>query len=238
VKKVFGFTLAEVLITLGIIGVVAALTIPGVIRKYEIKSLESSFKTTYSILSQMTMFMKSEDSGIKTEVAVRDLFPKYLKYDKIYTSNTRSLGVLGYKTSGFRTVDNQTYFNPEGHGGGAIILNNGSILIPSKRSASNSYSGINWFTSTNLNFVVDTNGTKRPNRLGYDVFYFQITPQYELLPSNQKEFEGHNSRGAKCCNFSDYSTCISTDNGVSCSYYALKDTNPKDNTKSYWQSLP
>lgn len=37
------FTLAEVLITLGIVGVVAALTLPGLISKYKAKRLHSQF---------------------------------------------------------------------------------------------------------------------------------------------------------------------------------------------------
>lgn len=38
------FTLAEVLITLGIIGVVAAMTLPSVINSTKNKQLEASFK--------------------------------------------------------------------------------------------------------------------------------------------------------------------------------------------------
>lgn len=45
-----GFTLAEVLITLGIIGIVAAMTIPQVLANYRKKSLEAKLKETYSIL--------------------------------------------------------------------------------------------------------------------------------------------------------------------------------------------
>lgn len=39
--KIEGFTLAEVLITLGIIGVVAAMTIPAVINKYKSVQLKA-----------------------------------------------------------------------------------------------------------------------------------------------------------------------------------------------------
>lgn len=39
-----GFTLAEVLITLGIIGIVAALTIPTLVAKFQEKALVSQFK--------------------------------------------------------------------------------------------------------------------------------------------------------------------------------------------------
>ena len=45
-----GFTLAEVLITLGIIGVVAALTMPVIIKGKERKELETGFKKQYSVL--------------------------------------------------------------------------------------------------------------------------------------------------------------------------------------------
>ncbi len=46
------FTLAEVLITLGIIGVIAALTIPGLISKWREKATVAQVKETYSILQQ------------------------------------------------------------------------------------------------------------------------------------------------------------------------------------------
>lgn len=45
-----GFTLAEVLITLGIIGVVAALTIPTLVSKYKEKVLVSQVKQAHSQL--------------------------------------------------------------------------------------------------------------------------------------------------------------------------------------------
>lgn len=47
-----GFTLAEVLITLGIIGVVAALTMPTLIANYQKTAIKSQFKKSYSVLQQ------------------------------------------------------------------------------------------------------------------------------------------------------------------------------------------
>ena len=48
-----GFTLAEVLITLGIIGVVAALTLPSLINKYKIKQLHTAFTRSSSIIQNV-----------------------------------------------------------------------------------------------------------------------------------------------------------------------------------------
>ena len=51
-KKYRGFTLAEVLITLGIIGVVAALTLPALIQKNNNKVVETRLMKFYSAINQ------------------------------------------------------------------------------------------------------------------------------------------------------------------------------------------
>ena len=51
-KRIFGFTLAEVLITLGIVGVVAALTIPSLISKYNEYVTIIALKKTYAELTE------------------------------------------------------------------------------------------------------------------------------------------------------------------------------------------
>ena len=47
-----GFTLAEILITLGIIGVVAAITLPSIISNYKKQVIKMGFKKAYSVISQ------------------------------------------------------------------------------------------------------------------------------------------------------------------------------------------
>ena len=47
-----GFTLAEVLITLGIIGVVASMTLPVLIQNNKNKEVESRLKKVYSVMNQ------------------------------------------------------------------------------------------------------------------------------------------------------------------------------------------
>ncbi|MDR1326830.1 MAG: type II secretion system GspH family protein [Heliobacteriaceae bacterium] len=57
------FTLAEVLITLGIIGVVAALTIPPLINTYEEAALKSQFKKAYSLMQNSLNKAKADMDG-------------------------------------------------------------------------------------------------------------------------------------------------------------------------------
>ena len=61
----FGFTLAEVLITLGIIGVVAAITIPALINNYRAAKLKSQFLKSYSTIQQV--FKRMQDDEISLE---------------------------------------------------------------------------------------------------------------------------------------------------------------------------
>ena len=63
-KKYRGFTLAEVLITLGIIGVVAALTLPALIQKNNNKVVETRLMKFYSAINQAVK-MAEVDYGDK-----------------------------------------------------------------------------------------------------------------------------------------------------------------------------
>ena len=54
------FTLAEVLITLGIIGVVAALTLPALIQNNRNKELQTGLKKAYSVISQALDMYQAE----------------------------------------------------------------------------------------------------------------------------------------------------------------------------------
>lgn len=72
----FGFTLAEILITLGIIGVVAALTIPGLIQMYRRHEVEAKVQQNYSKIAQV---MKSviNDYDVEDFTGIDGLFVDY-----------------------------------------------------------------------------------------------------------------------------------------------------------------
>lgn len=63
-----GFTLSEVLITLGIIGVVAALTIPSVVNNYKKQQFRTGLKKEYSVLLQaLDMYKEANGEPLKKE---------------------------------------------------------------------------------------------------------------------------------------------------------------------------
>lgn len=98
-KKYFGFTLAEVLITLGIIGVVAAITIPALINNYRAARLKSQFLKSYSTIQQV--FKRMQDDEISTDPksyidgsSYYKIFANYLAGASVCASNNP----LCYKT--------------------------------------------------------------------------------------------------------------------------------------------
>lgn len=62
-KAKLAFTLAEVLITLGIIGVVAALTIPSLMTKYHRMTVETKLKKFYSTMNQAIKLSEEDNDG-------------------------------------------------------------------------------------------------------------------------------------------------------------------------------
>ena len=164
-----GFTLAEVLITLGIIGVVAAMTMPSLIANHREKETVVRLKKAYSTLSNAYIGVLNEYGDPSTwdveswdDVAL--MFSKYMKNVKIC-----KLGAKGCFASVVRkdllnnTVDNIG-------GSAAIVINDGTIVgFDSQVEIEEALNG-DFFQ-----FEVDINGDKLPNRWGVDTFTFNVT---------------------------------------------------------------
>lgn len=74
------FTLAEVLITLGIIGVVAAMTLPSLIERNRRVELQNGLKAAYSLLQQALQRMNA-DYGytiLPSDYKARKFKPEYI----------------------------------------------------------------------------------------------------------------------------------------------------------------
>ncbi len=87
-KKKNAFTLAEVLITLGIIGVVAAMTLPTLVQKHQKKVIATRLKQTYSQLYQ-ALNMAQADYGDMKNWDVNDNYgtSKVYKWQKFLQKN-------------------------------------------------------------------------------------------------------------------------------------------------------
>lgn len=168
-----GFTLAEVLITLSIIGVVAALTIPALQKNVNTIETTSKVKEIYSILSQATSQIKNDNgntlSGLCSSYAnysaaatlcVSNLYASYLQYTQKCDTTPSTNGCWAQKTY---WMDKTTWWTGD-HPieNSAFILKNAMAVTFYKDS-----DGV-------FGFTVDTNGpNKGPNADGLDVFEFE-----------------------------------------------------------------
>ncbi len=106
------FTLAEVLITLGIIGVVAAMTMPTLIAKYQKKVFATKVKQTYAILSNaLTSSIAANGTPAEWSYgATSDEVSTGSKEDLTYIVNTyfkpylKVAEDIGYKSLGYHIV--------------------------------------------------------------------------------------------------------------------------------------
>ena len=63
----YAFTLAEVLVTLGIIGVVAALTMPSLIQNHNKQIIETRLKKFYSTINQAILMAEQDKNIMRTD---------------------------------------------------------------------------------------------------------------------------------------------------------------------------
>lgn len=152
-KKSLGFTLAEVLITLGIIGVVAAMTIPTLMNQTSGAEFKSGFKKMVSSLSQaitMNVALDAIDFSGLTATASDDT-----------TSITYMLGKqrLNAVSSAIGTGEVGDLGANFGAGNYTIMLNDGMVISYPDTAASCTTAGLPCL------MVVDVNGAKKPNTL-------------------------------------------------------------------------
>ncbi len=161
-----GFTLAEVLITLAIIGVVAALTIPVIIKNTNNKEGHVKWKTAYSNITHATMLLNADLGNLdrSNSETLRDSYAKVLK--NIKTATFYNLAASKY----FFYNNKSKNWVPDN--APAMALPNGAVLgfysNPSCSDVWGDLTGICGYIMT------DVNGSRGPNMMGKDFFYVHL----------------------------------------------------------------
>ncbi len=231
VPRKAAFTLAEVLITLGIIGVVAAMTLPTVINNTQNKELEAALKKSYSALSQVTMRVINEDlGGVIDSRSVYDIRNHFVKYYKgaALCKETSSVNncppskdICSFLEATYKNYNGKSRAVCLGNDALTNTIDGTTVYFDKADFAAETPEAV----ANKFVILIDVNGWQRkPNKLGHDMFVFEITREGKLLPM-----------GAENTVYSEDTYCsLSSDsrrNGFGCTSKALSH-------KDYFKNLP
>jgi len=200
------FTLAEILITLTVIGVVAALTIPNLLQKTNDAELKAAVKRAYGNLTQAYLQLSAENAGIENvfsgdgsasaDMNAMNAFLTKLSYIKNcgngtgcwYNTKLRLLNGVA------ETNDFDTYW--AGSFGKAILADGSMVIMDDQNNGNCNSTGEGPLAGLCAEFYFDVNGAKPPNMRGKDYLIFHIT-KTGVYPAGS---------------FNDGTTCVSNGN--------------------------
>lgn len=168
-NRINAFTLAEVLITLGILGIVVAMTLPTVINKYKKQEASARLKKFYTVMNQAIMMSENDNGDLKYWDFQGTTF---LNPDGSYDYNIGGESSLAffnrYLAQYIKFYKISKGFSKEDDDGNTVsefskvIFHDGSSAELKKGSCQD--------------FIFDVNGDKKPNQRAVDRFYFVICP--------------------------------------------------------------
>ena len=209
------FTLAEALIALAIIGIVALLTMPRIVSNVKHYTLQNQFKEAHSLLQKAFVNIRAENPNLFYEMkrgvggydqantTLKPLLIKELHIKGDYGKNGLISNFSKYKNY-YNKVSAQSNWGSLGQ----IMLKNGMIV----------FTECSYSCTAAIHIFVDINGLKGPNRCGHDLFHFQVNDNVQLVPGT---WFGKN------CNLG----VNNKDAGFDCTQQAINDPN-------YFKNLP
>ena len=192
-----GFTLAEILIVLAILGVVFTLTVPTIYNKINektyatlLESISSSFKSVINqtLIDERTVSLADTIYATSPESFLKKYFKISLycghDYNKCLASSYKSL-------DGTNSISVQSMLPADSFFCGTIDSGIAICTTEMSQDSSSAYG--------NSVVVVDINGVKRPNQNGKDLFSFNIYSDGKI--GNQYDLSDNDTSGVSCRNY-------------------------------------
>ena len=233
------------LITLGIIGVVAAMTIPTLLSNIQRKRFQTQFKKTFAEANVAARtFFAEEDMSVHDfdgdaygsdtsggNIRSDFVLQRFMSYFKGQTRTTESWW------KDYDSSHNITQKNLNGQPTTSYPCDESSVILDiTGRIWAMDNSATQSKTPYGPKICVDINGVDSPNRLGYDRFVFVFTEDNSVVPYTGTSWNGLNGNQTdenvikKYCDYNESSIPA-----FSCAYFALKDKSP--NGGSYWKNF-
>ena len=174
-KKHLGFTLAEVLITLGIIGIVAAMTIPNLITTHQQKESVVKLQKAISVMNQAYR-LAYDDVGEATAEEARALGVQGY-FDKFWAPYIKVLELCNKTNCGYEA--HEPFKSPNGsHYSLGVESGSNRIVFITMDGflymiVTNYGANADGVSLTSKMIYVDINGIRKPNVVGKDVFLLE-----------------------------------------------------------------
>lgn len=214
------------MIVLGIIGVIAEMTIPTLMNSVQNQNTVVSVKKAYSTLFQAYRMATTENgtpdnwglaaSSVDAVAGAQSIVNPIIPYLKIIKKCDNSSGCFPTESYKYLKNDPWTAFNPST----SAILADGSILTGwSYGGCGISHGATPLLEATCGEYFVDVNGFKKPNQLGVDVFYFYLTKNGIVPVGTPQESTGTEF------SFADSCAVKSTAKGRGCTAWVIYNEN-------------
>lgn len=197
-----GFTLAEVLITLVIIGVIAAMTIPTLMKNTQKQELISGLKKAQSVLQQAAVNMaqiNDSSPGDYSFLNNSDFIDELVKVTNVIKKCNNTTACFGTNLYGGNVYKNLGGNATTITDGKSAVLADGQMITYLKLESHHSPAfGLTTEDQNNTigRIAIDINGSKGPNVLGRDVFFFYIVNGKGILPGGADSYGDCNKTGS------------------------------------------
>jgi len=194
------FTLAEILITLLIVGVIASLVIPNIIGDTKENEYNVRAKKAYADLSQAVLTGLGGSSTGGSAASFRDDFCNIMTCVQKGTGS-EIFGSISYKSYKGGVVSGSSYGPTNSGIQDSAVMQNGSLI----QLGSYTSCGDNGNVGLNIcGYIVDdTNGKQEPNMWGRDLYMFAVvknTNGYTVVPiGSPNDNIGNTNKGGEGC---------------------------------------
>lgn len=176
-----GFTLAEVLVVIGVLGIISAITIPTLMHSTQEQEFKTGYRKAYSVLSQAFQKANSENSIVP------------LTYTSVWVGGEQNFAALKSQFSIAKECDSSHLSDCWNTSSGSDKYRNEQSSVPSFIDKS----GMAWRLRSLDNsgglvptILVDTNGSKAPNKYGQDRFPFYYATTSDNAYANAQSVAG------------------------------------------------